>query len=556
MNALTVPNGVAVALFGIALSAAFCDIHWTKKNCIILAVGSAAMLLMQALITYKGGWMAMQEAYPLTTHLPLAIILSVLSGKWLWPTISVLAAYLCCQLRRWVALLVIAMVPGIDWLQPAVEMVVTLPLLAVLLRYVAPAARSFARYPRSMQLLFGVVPLAGYLFDYVTRIYTDLLAQGNQAAVEFMPFVCSVAYIVFVLRVSAEERTRSQLEQTRNNLKLQVGQAVREIEALRTSQQQTRAYRHDLRHHLQYISACIENGRGEQAQEYIQSICSEIEASKVTTYCENEAANLIFSSFAGRAENCGVPLNIQAHIPQLISVAETDLCVLLSNALENALRACRRMKAENGPAYIEVTAREKNGHLFLQFVNPCPEGIQFENGLPVTHAEGHGIGVRSICAIVENIKGFRISRCRTADSSSAFPCEPGRLSAVSGRIVSNCPPQGQKRVYWNQTKCALRISHKEEKFYETYHFSCTQRGTSGLAFDTGAGRAGHLCGCSPYGSCAGRGKLFVGASAGRHAGHEQHGLVVCRRLHRRRRDDSGRDGRVSGGIRRYAAVHL
>ena len=96
---------------------------------------------------------------------PDTIILSVLSGKWLWPTISVLAAYLCCQLRRWVALLVIAMVPGIDWLQPAVEIVVTLPLLAVLLRYVAPAARSFARYPRSMQLLFGVVPLAGYLFD-------------------------------------------------------------------------------------------------------------------------------------------------------------------------------------------------------------------------------------------------------------------------------------------------------------------------------------------------------------------------------------------------------
>ena len=112
MNALTVPNGVAVALFGIALSAAFCDIHWTKKNCIILAVGSAAMLLMQALITYMDSWTAMQEAYPLTTHLPLAIILSVLSGKWLWPTISVLAAYLCCQLRRWVALLVIAMVPG------------------------------------------------------------------------------------------------------------------------------------------------------------------------------------------------------------------------------------------------------------------------------------------------------------------------------------------------------------------------------------------------------------------------------------------------------------
>lgn len=406
MNVLTVPNGIVVALFGIVLSASFCDICWTKRNRIVLAVGTAAILLLQGAITFGASWDAMQELYPFTTHLPLAAVLGVLSGDWLWPTISVLAAYLCCQLRRWVALLVIAMVPGIDWLQPAVEIVVTLPLLAVLLRYVAPAARSFARYPRSMQLLFGVVPLAGYLFDYVTRIYTDLLAQGNQAAVEFMLFVCSVAYIVFVLRVSAEERTRGQLEQTRNNLKLQVGQAVREIEALRTAQQQTRAYRHDLRHHLQYISACIENGRGEQAQEYIQSICTEIEASKVTNYCENETANLIFSSYASRAENCGVPFRVEANIPQLISVAETDLCVLLSNALENALRACRRLKAEDRAAFIEVEAREKNGWIFLQFVNPCPKGVQFEDGLPVNRAEGHGVGVRSICAIVEKYKGL------------------------------------------------------------------------------------------------------------------------------------------------------
>ena len=407
MNVLTVPNGIVVALFGVVLSAAFCDIRWTKKNRMVLVAYTVIVLLVQGAITYGLGWTEMQEAYPFTTHLPLAVVLSVLSGDWFWPTISVLAAYLCCQLRRWVALLVVALVTSpADWLQPAIEMAVTLPLLAALVRFVAPAARSFARYPRSVQLQFGVVPLAGYLFDYVTRIYTSLLADGNQAAVEFMFFVSSVAYIVFVLRISTEENTRNQLEQTRNNLKLQVGQAVREIEALRTSQQQTRAYRHDLRHHLQYISTCIENGRGEQAQEYIQSICSEIEASKVTIYCENETANLIFSSYAARAEECGVPFRVEANIPQSIPVAETDLCVLLSNALENALRACRRLKAEDKAVFIEVTAREKNGWLFLQFINPCPEGVRFENGVPVNRAEGHGVGVRSICAIVEKYKGL------------------------------------------------------------------------------------------------------------------------------------------------------
>ena len=406
MGPVTLLNGAAVAVFGIILSAAFCDIEWNRKNRIVLAAGSLALLVVQAAVVCAAGWDRMQAAYPLITHLPLVVLLGILGGKWLWAVVSVLAAYLCCQLRRWLALLVIAFIPGVSWLQPAVELAVTLPILLVLLRCVAPAARSFAHDPHSMQLLFGMVPLAGYLFDYVTRIYTDLLARGNQAAVEFMPFVCSVAYIVFVLRVSTEERTRSQLEQTRNNLDLQVGQAVREIEALRASQQQTRAYRHDLRHHLQYISACIENGRGEQAQGYIQSICSEIEAGRVKVYCENETANLIFSSFAGRAEREGVAIRVQAHIPQNIRVAETDLCVLLSNALENALNACRKQKAEGKMASIEVTAREKNGRLLLQFVNDCPAEVRFEKGLPAAREKGHGIGVRSIAAIVEKYGGL------------------------------------------------------------------------------------------------------------------------------------------------------
>lgn len=143
-----------------------------------------------------------------------------------------------------------------------------------------------------------MIPLLSYVFDYFTRIYTDLLSSGNQAAVEFMPFVCSLAYLVFVLQTTQEQKLRSQLEQTQNSLNLQVAQAVREIDALRESQRKASTYRHDLRHHLQYISACIENGRAEAAQEYIHSVCAEIEASKVNVYCENEAANLILSALA------------------------------------------------------------------------------------------------------------------------------------------------------------------------------------------------------------------------------------------------------------------
>ena len=43
---------------------------------------------------------------------------------------------------------------------------------------------------------------------------------------------------------------------------------MREIDALRESQRKASTYRHDLRHHLQYISACIENGRAELQENY------------------------------------------------------------------------------------------------------------------------------------------------------------------------------------------------------------------------------------------------------------------------------------------------
>ena len=141
---------------------------------------------------------------------------------------------------------------------------------------------------------------------------------------------------------------------------------MREIEAMRESQRKASTYRHDLRHHLQYLSACIENGRTEAAQEYIHSVCAEIEASKVNVYCENEAANLILSSFAARAQHDGIDFRVHAAIPLILPLPDSDLCVLFSNALENALHAGQRQKQAGKPAVVETTAYEKNGRVFVR----------------------------------------------------------------------------------------------------------------------------------------------------------------------------------------------
>lgn len=406
MNNIYLINLFAVGIFGMILSTAFCDIQWTKSKALVMAGSMTVIFMFQGIIYFWIDSDIVEYIYPLITHFPLIVVLCILSKKCLWSAISVMVAYLCCQTRRWLALLIVAIFTGDAMMQDTVEFFVTWPILLIILRFSAPSVRSLSHYTKSVQLQFGMVPALYYGFDYLTRIYTNLLLEGVLAAVEFMPFVCSVAYIMFVVHASREGRIRTHLEQTQEILNLQVAQAIREIETLRESQQKIKTYQHDLRHHMQYLSSCMENGQLERAQGYIREIYTEIESNQVMNFCANEAANLIFSDFARRARDCNIPIRIETGISQDVPISESDLCVLLSNALENALHACQKCKDKGLGASIEVSAHEKNKKFFLQLMNSYDGEISFYHGLPVTNNPGHGIGVRSICAVVERYNGI------------------------------------------------------------------------------------------------------------------------------------------------------
>lgn len=399
-------NAVAVSIFGSVLAAGFCNTLQTKRNRVVFGCSIVAILLLQGCLYSLWDVEALRKYYPLIVHLPLLLLLWVQTGKLLWPLISVLTAYLCCQCRRWLALLVVALFPNGVLTQDVVELILTLPLLVLLLRYVAPAMWPLMKSSIKQQLHFGAIPVLYYLFDYLTVVYTDLLFSGMPVVVEFMPSVCCVANLSFLLYHASVEQKQRQLQQEQDSLDIQLKQSVKEINALRESQELTRRYRHDLRHHLQFVSACIENGQGEQAQGYIRGICQEIESQKIHRYCENEAANLILSAFCGRAEKEGIGMHIQGVLPAAIKLPDSDLCVLLSNALENALHACRALSAEGRACTVDVQFYARGDKLFLQVTNPCAEKIEFENRIPVSRRPDHGIGVQSICAIVRRYGGI------------------------------------------------------------------------------------------------------------------------------------------------------
>lgn len=410
MNAatlLSLLNDAAVSIFGSILSASFCGVMNTRRNRRIFWIGMVLLLIPQGAVYLIWNAEFRLQIYPLVLHFPLFILLAALMGKRPWPAIAILSAYLFCQIRRWLALLVTAMLQGDEMTQKLAELAFTLPLLFVLLRFAAPEIRRLMKYPVKVQCQFALIPALYYGFDYLSRIYTDTLSGGSPVVVEFMPTVCCAVYLFFLLYNSKQEQRCSLLQQKQNNLELRMAQAAQEISALRETQIMTVRHRHDLRHHLQYLLSCIENGQTERAKTYISEVCREVEAQQMHHYCENEAVNLILSAFVRRAERTGVEMNIQGTLPAVVSVSDNALCIIFSNALENALHACLPFGAEGTACVIGVEFRlhEVSGRFLLQITNPFQGEVRFEKGKPVSDRPGHGIGIQSICAIVERYGG-------------------------------------------------------------------------------------------------------------------------------------------------------
>lgn len=79
---------------------------------------------------------------------------------------------------------------------------------------------------------------------------------------------------------------------------------------------QAAIYRHDMRHHLNMIDGFLDAGKPEQALAYIRKTREDMMSISVRRFCENEAVNLICSSFADKAARMEVRLNVSARLPQ------------------------------------------------------------------------------------------------------------------------------------------------------------------------------------------------------------------------------------------------
>lgn len=180
-----------------------------------------------------------------------------------------------------------------------------------------------------------------------------------------------------------------------------------------------RIYRHDMRHHLLVLEGLAKQEDMSKILEYVNKLNGGLSESGQEIFCKNSAINAVLSTCIRRAKSEGCKVTTKIAVPEEIPFEEMDVCMVLANAIENAVNACRKMPEDS--RYIDISAGFPDTRkLILAVRNPCPVPVAFDSGgLPVTDGrDGHGIGLRSVRAATEKYNG--LLHCEYVDSEFRF----------------------------------------------------------------------------------------------------------------------------------------
>ena len=402
---LNFANYVSVLFFGVIVSLYLADFPFKEHRqfyCLTLSGFGIAQIIFYLIM----GESSLYKCYPLLIHLPLILLIRfVLHRNFYVSMIAVLSAYLLCTPRKWFGTLISSFFDYNPLAANTATILITIPLLLLVIKYIAPYVIKLNQENKTILILFFMLPLCYYILEYTFTVYTDLLHTGGAVVIDFLDsFLVLLYFILSMLTIEfSSQRNRAE----RENLLLSTvsSQAKKEIAQLSESKKQAAIYRHDLKHHMNFIQHCIQEEHTEDALAYIQEICTTLQHHTIKTYCEDESINLILSSYADKAESQDIHISFSVTATDFAKFQITDLCSLLSNALDNAIHACSKIPYPEG-RYIKLRLYEKNEQLCINLSNSYEEAPVFENDVPVSHKIGHGFGVQSIISVVDKYNGI------------------------------------------------------------------------------------------------------------------------------------------------------
>lgn len=168
----------------------------------------------------------------------------------------------------------------------------------------------------------------------------------------------------------------------------------RYVEEAKERYDNTKSFRHDIKNHMTMLKELLKAGETGKALTYIGDMEEMTNGLSFPCSTNNPVVDILLENKLGMAKSMGIDVSCSLILPCPCMVRDIDFCVILANALDNAIHACK-LSARCTEPYIHVSGRIQGDFILLEIENSF-QG----NGLFRT-----GTGISNIRAVAEKYQG-------------------------------------------------------------------------------------------------------------------------------------------------------
>ena len=158
------------------------------------------------------------------------------------------------------------------------------------------------------------------------------------------------------------------------------------VEEARTRYDETKSFRHDIKNHIAVVKNLLQSGKVEEAVSYMEDLDDMAEKMSFPCSTNNPVVDILVGNKLGLAKSMGIDADCSLLLPYPCGLRDIDICIVLSNALDNAIHACKNIDGET-EKYIHVAGRMQGDFLMLEVRNNFRGKGMFKNGTGLSNIE-------------------------------------------------------------------------------------------------------------------------------------------------------------------------
>jgi len=164
---------------------------------------------------------------------------------------------------------------------------------------------------------------------------------------------------------------------------------------------------HDTKNQLFAVSIAITNNEIEKAKSKIDELCKNVFGASNSIKTGNDALDALLNTKYHNIEQSNINFIHNVFINAKNQIDDIDLCIIVGNALDNAIEACSKIKT-TGKKDIELKMIQVGDHLTIELTNPTSTVAEIIDGKIATGKKDtglHGFGLQSIEELVNKYNG-------------------------------------------------------------------------------------------------------------------------------------------------------